>query len=216
MFGRGGGLAGACAKGTERCQRHRRPYQVPPGTIRYHQVPPGTSCIRLLPFLIRGKAMHICTCPFPIQGKVSVYYQVPPGTRYLRRTRYQVPGIRYQVPGTTRYHQVPVASGLCPSLFEAKPGMYVLAPSLFGGKVLMYYQVPSGTRYLRYLPFPIRGKARHTCIFPFPIRGQATSVSTSVISFPVHRATIVVCQVCLHLPLTYSGAKPLFCQSPSR
>ena len=32
VFGRGGGLAGGCAEGTEWCQRHCRPYQVPLGT----------------------------------------------------------------------------------------------------------------------------------------------------------------------------------------
>ena len=62
-------------------------------------------------------------------------YQVPSGIiRYSPGTLSHpcVLCTVYRVPCTVRCHRLLVSSCLCPSLFGAKPGMYVLVPSLFG------------------------------------------------------------------------------------
>ena len=104
IFSSGGGLVGGCAAGTEQCQQHCRPYQVPSCTIGYSS---GTlSHYRVL--------CTACRVPCTVPLGVIVCRQV--------------------LPCVVSYHQVLVASDLCPSLFGAKAGMYMLTPSLFRSK----------------------------------------------------------------------------------
>ena len=119
MFGRGGGMAGGCAGGTEQCLRHCRPYQVPSGTIRY-----SPSIFSYFVINLQVNYKDVCgTAPATPGLLTSRYCQVPLYTVYLVLC--------------TVYRQVSLVIGLfrtLPFLIRGKVGYLCACPSLFGDK----------------------------------------------------------------------------------
>ena len=106
--GKGGGLAGGCAVGTEQCQGHCRPYQVPPGTLTYPCEPcpmcrvpctvryrPSYRPVFALPYL--GPSQVCVHLPLPYSGTI-VWYVMLSGT-----VRYKIlPDLPFPIRGKAR------------------------------------------------------------------------------------------------------------------
>ena len=142
-FGRGGGLVGGCAIGTEQCHRYCRPYQVPPGTIRY----PREPCpMYRVPCTVRYRpSCHpVFALPYSGQSQVCVHLHLP----YF--------GTSHLLSGMLCCQVLSGTSSIFPSLFGAKLGTPALVPSLFGDKwasVKVSPDISSGPHMLCLLVF---------------------------------------------------------------